>query len=328
MSAGIVVLVEQLKGAVSDVSFEMLGAARALAGQTGAPVWGVLLGSDSVPLASKLGAADKVFVVDNPQLNLAPADVAAATLKTLLDQTGAGLVLIGCTNLSAGIGAILAAKTGLPLVNFCRAVRAEGNALICTSQLFGGKILSDVRLPEGRGVLSIYPGSFPADAGKSDKAPPIEHVTVPGIESHMGRIVFKELIEPAAGDVDITKQDVLVSVGRGIQTQDNIALAEELAQALGGVVSASRPIVDQGWLPMTRQVGKSGMTVKPKLYLALGISGAPEHWEGMKDSSLIIAVNTDPKAPIFDFAHYGATVDCLELIEPLKAAIEKRKAGK
>lgn len=328
MSAGIVVLVEQLKGAISDISFEMLGAARALAGQTGAPVWAVLLGSDAVPLASKLGTADKVFVVDNPHLNLASADAAAAVLKALLEQTGAGLVLIGCTNLSAGIGAILAAKTGLPLVNFCRAVRAEGNALICTSQLFGGKILSDVRLPEGRGVLSIYPGSFPADAGRSDKTPPVENITVSDIESRSSRVVFKELIEPAAGDVDITKQDVLVSVGRGIQTQDNIALAEELAQALGGVVSASRPIVDQGWLPMTRQVGKSGMTVKPKLYLALGISGAPEHWEGMKDSSLIIAVNTDPKAPIFDFAHYGATVDCLELIEPLKAAIEKRKAGK
>jgi electron transfer flavoprotein alpha subunit len=201
----------------------------------------------------------------------------------------------------------------------------ENGAVVCTSQLFGGKILSDVRLPEARGVLSVYPGAFPADAGRSDKTPPVEPLAVPAVES---KVVFKRLVEPAAGDVDITKQEVLVSVGRGIQTADNISLAEELAIALGGAVSASRPIVDQGWLPMTRQVGKSGMSVKPKLYLALGISGAPEHWEGMKDASLIIAVNTDPKAPVFDFAHYGTTVDCLELIEPLKAAVEQKKASK
>ena len=140
-----------------------------------------------------------------------------------------------------------------------------------------------------------------------------------------GAVRFEEWILPEAGDVDITQQDVLVAVGRGIQQKDNVELAEELAQALGGAVCASRPVVDQGWLPATRQVGKSGMTVKPKLYLALGISGAPEHLEGMKGADLIIAVNTDPKAPIFDVAHYGAEVDVLDLLPALVEAVEAKK---
>ncbi len=140
-----------------------------------------------------------------------------------------------------------------------------------------------------------------------------------------GAVAFDDWVLPEAGDVDITQHDLLVAVGRGIQQKDNLELAEELAQALGGAVCASRPVVDHGWLPPTRQVGKSGMTVKPKLYLALGISGAPEHQEGMKGAELIIAVNTDSKAPIFDVAHFGAEVDVLELLPALTQAIQAKK---
>ncbi len=137
-----------------------------------------------------------------------------------------------------------------------------------------------------------------------------------------GPVVFEEMILPDATDVDITQQDVLVAVGRGIQQEDNMEVAEQLAQSLGGVLAASRPIVDQGWLPTTRQVGKSGMTVKPKCFIALGISGAPEHVEGMKDSGLIIAVNTDPNAPIFDVAHYGVVADLMDVAPALTDAIK------
>jgi electron transfer flavoprotein alpha subunit len=131
------------------------------------------------------------------------------------------------------------------------------------------------------------------------------------------RTKFIEAIKPAGGDVDITAQDKLVSIGRGIGGKENIELAQELAEALGAVVSASRPVVDAGWLPRTRQVGKSGLKVKPKLYLMLGISGAPEHLEGMNGAELIIAVNTDKKAPIFNVAHYGATTDLFEVAEEM-----------
>jgi len=322
MPNAILVLAEQLRGNVSDITFEMLGAGRALAQSLGAPLHVALLGHEAAPLAAKLGAADKVVVVDNPQLDLAPAGTVAAALQALVDQTQAGLVLLGCTNVSLGIGSLLAAKTGLPLVNFCRAAKAEGGAVFCTSQLFGGKILSDVKLADGRGIICLYPGAFPPDAGRSDRAPAIEQVAVP-VEAP--KVTFKEYLEPETGDIDITKQNVLVGVGRGIQTQDNVQMAEELAQVLGGAVCASRPVIDQGWLPLSRQVGKSGMTVKPRVYFAFGISGAPEHWEGMQNSQCIIAVNTDPKAPIFDGAHYGFAGDALELLPVLTEKVKARK---
>ena len=129
------------------------------------------------------------------------------------------------------------------------------------------------------------------------------------------------MIEPEGGDVDITTQDILVSAGRGIQSDENLPMVNELAAKLGGAVSCSRPLVDSKWMPKTRQVGKSGLKVKPKLYLALGISGAPEHIEGMKDAGLIIAVNSDPKAPIFDYAHYGVVSDLFDIIPALSAKL-------
>ena len=322
MAKAILILAEQLRGEVSDITFEMLGAGRKLADASGAPLCAVLLGAEAAPLAAQLGAADKVLVAENPQFDLAPANTVATALKALMDQTQAGLALLGCTNLSLGVGSMLAAKSSLPLVNFCRAVKVEGSAVVCTSQLFGGKIFSDVKLAEGRGVVSIYPGAFPVDAGKSDKTPPVEKVDLPVEES---KVAFKQYLEPETGDVDITKQNVLVGVGRGIQTQDNVQLAEDLAQVLGGAVCASRPVIDQGWLPLSRQVGKSGMNVKPRVYFALGISGAPEHWEGMQNSQCIIAVNTDPKAPIFDGAHYGVVGDVLELLPVLTDKVKARK---
>ena len=141
------------------------------------------------------------------------------------------------------------------------------------------------------------------------------------------KIKLKGYIEPEAGGIDITKESILVSVGRGIGQQDNLKLAEELAAALGGAVSASRPIVDQGWLPTSRLVGKSGKSVKPRLYLALGISGAPEHHEGMSDAECIVAVNTDEKAPILDYAQYGVMVDALKLMPVLTARVKQAKGG-
>ncbi|MCS7336896.1 MAG: electron transfer flavoprotein subunit alpha/FixB family protein [Verrucomicrobiae bacterium] len=322
MAKPILVLAEQHRGEIADITFEMLGAARAVAGATGAPVFALLLGSDAVPLTARLGAADKVFLVDTPTLDAPVPSAAATALKTVQEQAQADLVFIGCTNISLGIGPILATRTGLPLVNFCRALRVEGNALVCTSQLFGGKIAADVKLPDMRGIVCLYPGAFPAEAGRGDKPPAVEKVP---LLVDPPKVIFKQYLQPETGDVDITKQSVLVGVGRGIQTQDNVQLAEELAQALGGAVCASRPVIDQGWLPLSRQVGKSGLSVKPRVYLAFGISGAPEHWEGIQNSQCIIAINTDSKAPIFDGAHYGAVADALEVLPVL---IEKVKARK
>jgi len=324
MSADILVLSEHIQGKPLDVTFEMLGLARKLSGELGGRVYALALGAQAAQVASQLGAANVVILAAEDAPEQPAPEVALAALQTCIESKGILLVLLGGTNAVLGIGARLAARTRLPFVNFCKGIRLDNGTLLATSALLGGKIMSDVRLPDNKGILSIASGSAPADAGRSTKAPVIEKLALPSVPA---KVVFRRLIEPAGGDVDITKMDILVSVGRGIQNADNIPLADELAKVMGGAVSASRPVVDQGWLPLTRQVGKSGMSVSPKLYLALGISGAPEHWEGMKGAQMVVAINTDPKAPIFNFAHYGATVDCLEFIESMKAAVEKRKSS-
>jgi electron transfer flavoprotein alpha subunit len=182
-------------------------------------------------------------------------------------------------------------------------------------------MMADVQVGGAPAVVMMLPGSYrpTGEAGAGQ----VEQRTMPATTGP-GAVTFEELIQPEGGDVDITQQEILVAVGRGIQQKENLELAEELAQAMGGAVCASRPVIDQGWLPATRQVGKSGMTVKPKCFLALGISGAPEHVEGMKDAELIVAVNTDPNAPIFDVAHYGVVADVLELVPALTEAMKAR----
>jgi len=322
MANGILILVEHLKGEVADITYEMLGAGRNLADALKVPLHAAVIGKNAAAVAAKLGLADAVFAVETPDSEIPPTGTVAGLLKTLAEQKQDGLVFLGWTNLAMGVGSVLSARASLPLVNFCKGLRADGGGVVVTSQLFGGKILSDVALADGRGIVSVSAGAFPADAGRSDKAATVETVALP-IEAPS--VTFERFIEPEAGDVDITKQDVLVAVGRGIQTQDNIELAEELAVVMGGAVCGSRPVVDQGWLGLSRQVGKSGMSVKPRLYLALGISGAPEHVEGMQASQTIIAVNTDAAAPIFDVAKYGTCVDVLELLPVLTEKIKARK---
>ncbi len=321
MSNAILVFAEHLKGEISEITFEMLGAGRGMADALKVPLYAVLFGDQVTGLAGQLGAADKVFVAENSQWQMAPPDALAGALQTLVTSQQVAVVLVGGTNVSMGVGSVLSARTGLPFVNFAKQIQCAGGLTI-TSQLFGGKILSDVTLPGGRGIVSVYPGSFPAEAGRRPQAPPVEKIEL-SIETP--KVKFKKFVEPETGDVDITKQNVLVAVGRGMQSQDNLALADDLAAALGGAVCASRPVIDQGWLPLSRQVGKSGMSVKPRLYLALGISGAPEHWEGMQNAQLIIAVNTDAKAPIFDGAHYGVVGDALEVAPALADKIKARK---
>jgi len=213
----------------------------------------------------------------------------------------------------------------VPYVNFCKNLRVVDGALEAQCVVYGGKMEATVVVQGRPAIVSVVPGARLADNGKASRTPEIELAAVSLPEASAVR--FKRYIEPESGDVDITKQDVLVAVGRGIQNQDNLSLAEDLAQALGGAVCASRPVIDQGWLPLTRQVGKSGMIVKPKSYLALGISGAPEHVEGMKGSELIIAINTDPHAPIFDVAHYGICGDLLEIIPILTEKLKARKGS-
>jgi len=319
----ILVVAETSQQAVADITHELIGGARQLAQSTGGQVVAVLLGQEVASLAEQL-AADRVLVIEDPLLASYAPDPYLAVLENVIKSVSPRVVLIGSTSIGWDLAPLLAARLDAPMAVGCQAARIEGDQVKATSSICGGKLLADVTLDRAPAVLMVMPGSFrPPEAAPS---PQVETQASP-VPLQPGAVQFEQLELPAAGDVDITSQEVLVGVGRGIGQEDNLELAEELAEALGGAVCASRPIVDQGWLPPTRQVGKSGMTVKPKLYFALGISGAPEHQEGMAGSELIIAVNTDPKAPIFDFAHFGAQVDLLDLVEPLTEAIKAKKGG-
>jgi electron transfer flavoprotein alpha subunit len=265
-------------------------------------------------------AADKVLYVDHAALTDFTSDGYQRVLAELIKGQSPRLVIFGHSSIGMDVASGLSAKLGLPVISSCRNFTAEGKFV---SQICGGKIMAEGEIPAPSALITMVPGGYKSEQGQSTQPAAVTSVPAPSLEGL--RLTVKQYIEPDTSDVDITKEKMLVSVGRGIQNKDNIELANDLAAALGCVVSASRPVVDQGWMPTTRLVGKSGKKVKPKIYLALGISGAPEHVEGMGDSEVIIAVNTDQNAPIFNIAKYGTTTDMFDLIPAL---IEKAKQSK
>jgi electron transfer flavoprotein alpha subunit len=321
MAQSIWVLAEQWRGKISDATYEVLALGREIADGLGAPLEAVLLGDKVKGLAGSLGAADTVVVVDHPSLAHAGPENHGELLGRLAKQRQPLAVLVPMTNVSWDIIGSLPAQMEMPFVNFCENVEASGGKLTARCLLYGGKMQATMA-PEGAAIYGIMPGARQAEKGKVEKSPAVEEPAITPVEP---TVKFKNFIEPDAGEIDITQMDVLISVGRGMQNEDNMGLAEELAEALGGAVSGSRPVIDQGWLPLSRQVGKSGATVKPKLYVAAGISGAPEHVEGMKNADLIIGINTDAQAPIFNVAHYGVVEDATDVLEALTKAVRAKK---
>ncbi|MBL6965852.1 MAG: electron transfer flavoprotein subunit alpha/FixB family protein [Anaerolineales bacterium] len=315
MNQDIFVVVEHLRGQVADISYIMLAAARDLAQATGGEVVAVLLGHNAQALASNL-AANHVLYGDHSSLAEFTSDAYTQALAGLLSKEAPRAAFFGSTSIGSDVAGVLSARLGLPLVSSCVQI-TDGNLI---SQICGGKIMAESALSdEVTTLVTVIPGGYKPAQGQAQTSPA---VTTFEVSIAAPRVSLKQYIEPEAADVDISAENVLIAVGRGIQTEDNLELAEELAELLGGVVCASRPVVDQGWLPTARMVGKSGKSVKPKLYLALGISGAPEHVEGMADAEMIIAINMDPDAPIFDIATYGAEIDLFDLIDPLLEALE------
>lgn len=321
MSQNVLVVAEKFADRLQDVTFELIGKGRELAAALGGSLEVALLGGAGGELTGQLGAADVVLAVDHPALAQFNPETYLKTLTEVVKARAPQLVLVPYTSMGMDLAAGLSAALNFPLLTYAVDLSIRDQKLVATCQLYGGKMNIEASAETLPAVVAVIAGSFPADAGRAGTAPKVETLPAPsGLENP--RIRFKRLIEPQGGDVDITQQDILVSVGRGIQSEENIPLAQELADALGGALASSRPIVDNKWMPKTRQVGKSGVKVKPKLYLALGISGAPEHIEGMKDAELIIAVNTDPNAPIFDYAHYGITADLFDIVPALTAQLK------
>lgn len=324
MNGDIYVLIEHLQGQVSDMSYIMLAAGRPLADASGGSLVAMLLGQDVQGLASDLGA-DRVLYVEHPALAEFSPEAYLKVIADLIQQGNPRAVLLGETSIGADVASTLSARLDLPLVSLCRDIYAEGNTLKFVSQIYGGKVLAEGDLPEATTLMTMVPGEYKAEVGQSATAPEIVSTSPPDLEGL--KVTHKQFIEPEAGDVDIAKEPILIAVGRGIQQEMNIEIAEELAEALGGELCASRPVIDQGWMTTGRLVGKSGKTVKPKVYLAIGISGAPEHAEGIGDTELFIAINTDEQAPIFDIAKYGAAADLFDLIPALTEKIKEAKGG-
>jgi electron transfer flavoprotein alpha subunit len=322
MSQEIYVLIEHLKGQVTDISYVMLAAAGQVAEKTGGRVVALLLGHQAQALAGNL-AADQVWYVDHPALAEFTSDAYQRVLTGLIRDKMPRLVLVGDSSIGSEVAGSLSVGLGLPLVSYCRRIWAEGDTLKFASQIYGGKMMAEGSFPDTTSLVAMIPGGYKAEQGQSQQPPELVEVEAPPLEGL--RVSLKQYFEPDTGDVDISKEPVLVAVGRGLQNEDDLELAEELAEALGGAVCASRPVVDQGWLPTSRLVGKSGHRVKPKLYLALGISGAPEHVESLTDSEIIVAVNTDPAAPIFDLATYGIEADMFDLLPVLTEQIEEAR---
>ena len=314
MANDVLVVAERSSGQLTDITFELLGKAKELASAAGGRAAVALIGDTSG--IDSLGAADVVYTVEGPGLEGYSPEAFEKALKAIVDAAGPRLVLMGTSTLGLDLGGSLSVSWEAPLASYVIGIEAEGGDIVATSQLYGGKLLAEAVIDGDKAVCTVIGGSFPADAGRAGGAPEVVTVDPPADLSDL-KARFSALREPDRSGVDITTADLLVSVGRGIGSQDNLELVEELAGALNAPLSASRPIIDQGWLPKPHQVGKSGQKVKPKVYLCFGISGAPEHLEGMRNADMIIACNTDEGAPIFDVAHYGTTTDLFDLVPEL-----------
>ena len=318
--ADVLVYIETIDSVVSPLSYELLGAARHLSQSLGGQVEALILGSDVESQVSSLAAADRILTVEHGELAPYVPEAHVKALTEVVASRGPQVVLVGNTSVGMDLAAALASRTGRPLVAYCIDLSIDGQALVARSQLYGGKVVATTRT-DGPAVCSVIAGSFPGAQGRTGGGAEVVRLDPPqGLSGLRTRLL--ETSRLGADAVDITKADRLVSVGRGIGGPDNIELAQELAQVLGAELGASRPVVDSGWLPKERQVGKSGVTVKPKLYFAVGISGAPEHLEGMRDADLIVAINSDPNAPIFKVAHYGTTCDLFDLLPALSEQLK------
>jgi electron transfer flavoprotein alpha subunit len=327
MSSGILVFVEHRDGVANKASLEGIAAGQTLGSQLQQPVTAVVLGSDSGELAQQIARYDlqKVINAKNAKLAQYTPDGYADAMERIVRQLDPSLVLMTHTYLVRDFAPKLAARFGKSLISDCIRASVDSGKLGFTRRIFLGKLDADVA---SDGEAPVF-ATFQSGAFRPDQAVKGSGAAVENLDVEVGdvRMVPEPPFQEVKQAVDLTKADVIVAVGRGIKSKDNLALAEKLAEALGGDLAASRPICDAEWLPIDRQIGSSGQTVAPKLYVALGISGAIQHLVGMKNSGTIVAINKDPEAPIFDIADYGIVGDLFEAVPVLTEEIKKIKGN-
>lgn len=327
MANEVVVIAEHQGGEISRSTWEAIAAAQQLASDSGASCAGVVAGGENAAaLAGQLAKASlaEVVALESPLLAEYTPDGYCYALERLLSGRSASYVVMAHTYQVRDFAPQLAAALGAPFLSDCLGYRREGARIVFTRQVFQGRLEADVEAV-GNPLVSFQAGSFRADAvARSDPPAPI---TRQAVEIPAAAIKTKpgERFREARQAVDLTQAEIIVAAGRGIKSPENLELARKLADALGGELGASRPICDNGWLPMDRQIGSSGQTVAPKLYVALGISGAIQHLVGMKGSRTVVAINKDRDAPIFEVATYGVAGDLFDVVPRLIEEIKKLK---
>jgi electron transfer flavoprotein alpha subunit len=319
--SGVLVVMERRGSDWHRMSWETLAAGQQLAAQIGQTVSAAVVGEAGELTGKKL---ERVYTIEHPLLATYTADGFTAALEQLIRKVSPSIVLFPHTYQVRDFAPKLATRFDKVLVSDTVGLRVESGTPIFVRQLFQGKLNADVKPggPEPH-FASIQAGAFRADQvepGTNSQEP-----FSPSLSADMIRAKPLEPFRESARAVDLTSAEIIVSVGRGIKEKDNIPIVEELAKALGAELAASRPICDNGWLPMERQVGSSGQTVSPKMYLAVGISGAIQHLVGMKGAKTIVAINKDANAPIFEVADYGIVGDLFEVVPALVAEVKKAK---
>lgn len=324
---GIYVLIEHRQGIIRDISFELLGLGRSLARKLNLTCTGIILGHNTEDYVKQLKTlAHRLLVVDNPVFKDFNAEAYQLSLVEILKNEKPFLFLIGHTAMGIDLCPALATNLNLPFTTDCIDIEIFDKRVRVIRSVYDGKLNAKVLLREDTTYfLTCRSGSFSTDSDNLDAE--VIRMEVP-ISAQPEYRKFVEYIEAAVGEVDITKADIIVSIGRGIKDKANLPLIEDFTKAIGGVIGCTRPVVDAGWLPKDRQIGSSGKTVKPKLYIALGISGTFQHIAGMKNSDTIIAINKDPNAPIFNEADYGIVEDLFKVVPVLKNKILEIKQAK
>lgn len=340
---GVYVFAQQVDNQISGISFELLGKARELAGDLNAEVTAVLIGSGVKDLADQLAeyGADKVIVVDDPVLEVYRTEPYAHALASVINKYKPEIVLVGATAIGRDLGPTVSARVATGLTADCTKLEIgdfplvalpgkeqKHNQLLMTRPAFGGNTIATIACPDNRPQMAtVRPGVMQKiDPIKGAKAVVEEYN--PGFTPNNKYVTIKEVVKAVSNVADIMDAKILVSGGRGVGSAENFKLLEDLAEALGGQVSCSRAVVDSGWKPKDMQVGQTGKTVRPQVYFAIGISGAIQHVAGMEESDLIIAINKDEDAPIFDVADYGIVGDLNKIVPQLTDKIKAALANK
>ena len=324
MQGTVLVIAEHWKGQIESITFQMLTKGRELADATGGALAVLVLGHslDDIVAALQDKGMDEIHVLDDPALAEAAGELEAHGIAEAVRRIEPAIVLIGYSLVGMELAPAIAQKLNITAMTNCVEVELDNGQVAVTRPYFEGSVHARILLDRaGPSLVAVQQGATP-----TVELPATTAVVQP-IKVDVSAIPVRsrvlELIEEPPSDIDITKMEILVSVGRGIGDKEKLGLIEDLAQALGGAMSCSRPLVDQGWLPRERQVGASGKIVTPKVYIACGISGASQHLAGMSEAKLIVAINKDQNAPIYQVAHYGVVADLFDIVPALAEAAKK-----